>query len=62
MGLGNYTYNLTKNLRDIEKPELIFDQVDASNISYNIVNEIFLLPNALQKEYMDLKLTMSLNI
>lgn len=49
MGLGNYTYNLTKNLRDIEKPELIFDQVDASNISYNIVNEIFLLPNALQK-------------
>lgn len=49
LGLGNYTYNLTKNLRDIEKPELIFDQVDASNISYNIVNEIFLLPNALQK-------------
>lgn len=49
LGLSGYTYNLTKNLRKIEKPELVFEDLDEKPISYEIISEIFSLPKALQK-------------
>ena len=48
LGLSDYTYNLTKNLREIIKPEAIIDEIDISDVSSNILNDIFEMPKVLQ--------------
>lgn len=49
LGLGNYVYNLTQNLRDIDKPDLSFESSEKTNISSDILNEVFEIPSLLQK-------------
>lgn len=49
LGLKPYTYNLTKNLREIVKQDFVLEDVDTSGVSENIINDIFELPNTLKK-------------
>ena len=49
LGLGDYVYNLTKNLRDVEKPELSFDSNTIKEVSDDILDDVFEIPNTLQK-------------
>lgn len=48
LGLSDYTYNLTKNLREIVKPEAVIDAIDISDVSPNILNDVFDMSKVLQ--------------
>lgn len=49
LGISNYTYNLTKNLREIIKDDLETEEIEVENISKETFNDTFLFPRLLQK-------------
>ena len=49
LGLSEYTYNLTKNLREIVIPESIIEDVDINDVPSTILSDVFELPKTLQK-------------
>lgn len=49
IGLLNQTYNLTKNLREIENGVITSEDVDISDVSPTIIQDIFKLPQIFQK-------------
>lgn len=57
LGLNPYTYNLTKNLREIIKPEAQMENVDISSVSSTILDDIFKLPEILQSRINGFKIT-----
>ncbi len=57
LGLNPYTYNLTKNLREIVKPEASIDDIDISNVSPTILDDIFVLPEIFQSRVNGFKIT-----
>ena len=57
LGLSEYTYNLTKNLREIVKPDAVIEEINVNDISENILSELFELPRTLQKRINGFKIS-----
>lgn len=57
LGLSEYTYNLTKNLREIVKPDAVIEDIDISDVSDNILSDVFELPKTLQKRINGFKIS-----
>lgn len=57
LGLDPYTYNLTKNLREIVKPESTLESVDVEGISDAVIHDLFIFPDTLQKRIHGFKIT-----
>lgn len=57
LGLSEYTYNLTKNLREIVKPDAVIEDIDVSDVSENILTDVFELPKTLQKRINGFKIS-----
>ena len=57
LGLSEYTYNLTKNLREIVKPEATIEDIDITDVQETILSDIFELPKTLQKRINGFKIS-----
>lgn len=49
LGLSDYIYNLTKNIRDIEKVDLVFEQENSKQLSKDCFDEMYIRLNHYQK-------------